>query len=128
MLSRGGVGVILIPTRVLDPLAPPPGRRRESSAESRYVGLELRATNLGHDPQEISAENLSVITTQRNRALEVAPGSAGGRCRGRSAFDLTRIGPASTKTACFAFEVETGERLKDVRIAVGEAVGVWSLQ
>src|SRR5215204_6025455 len=124
LLGQGDLGVMLTPARIFDPVALPLDRRRESWAESRYVVLELRATNIGQDTQGLNADDLSLITTQGNPAPGVDLGQAGGRCRGHSAPDLTRIGPASTKTACYAFEVEAGEGLRDMRIVLGEAVGV----
>ena len=127
LLSPSDGGLMFTPTRVLDPLALPFDTRPEGSAESRYVGLELRATNLGQATHDLTPGDLSLITSRGNRAIRVDPANAGGWCKHRPGRDLIRIDPASTKTACYAFEVEAGERLTDMRIVLGEAVGVWSL-
>jgi hypothetical protein len=131
MLSRGNVRLVITPTRLVDPLAVGAADRAVGGYDGRFVGLEVRTTNVGPESYGLSAEEVNLLTARNNAALPTHLVKAGD-CLNEPAADVGPVRPASTTTACYPFEAERGEGLENVRIVVsdggGTATGIWSLR
>jgi hypothetical protein len=131
MLSRGDVKLVITPTRVLDPLNVGAADLAVGGHDNRFVGLEVRTTNVGHKNYGLSAEDVKLLTARNNAALPTDLVRAGD-CLSESAADPDPVVPGSTTTACYPFEAERGEGVKETRMVVtdgaGTTTGIWSLR
>jgi hypothetical protein len=128
MLSRGDLKLVITPTRLLDPLDVGAADLAVGGHDSRFVGLEVRTTNVGQESYRLSAEDVKLLTAQNNAALSTDRVKTGD-CLSEPGADLDPIAPASTTTECYPFEVERSEGLKEMRMVVtdgaGTATGIW---
>jgi hypothetical protein len=116
MLSRGDVKLVITPTRVLDPLNVGAADLAVGGHDNRFVGLEVRTTNVGHKNYGLSAEDVKLLTARNNAALPTDLVRAGD-CLSESAADPDPVVPGSTTTACYPTRASSTHPIRGTRAA-----------
>jgi hypothetical protein len=110
--------------KVRDPLPSPPARgllREIPQKGNRFVGVQVRLTNLGNELYDDSLLNGSRLTTDVPKGAQPTI-LLGGKCKSKFGTN-TRIPAGATKTGCLPFQVKKKAKVTAFELTLNSGYG-----